>query len=223
MPDQPKILTATEAVAAAVQSPAIPTPITDPLTIESVQRDLRDKGYVELNEIDGKLEGLTKDAILSFRGRNNLPLVPVIDDQFLAALEAAPKKEQPLRVQVATVEDLKPRVEAVKVAAEAESKAWWQKIGSAIVGTPSVLLGILIAAIDHIDEAVTAIQPIKSLFYDLPIGIGWWLLGFGLIAGLFGYQAYRIEKLSKLAKDSMVEGYREGTVKNDAKPNGVMP
>lgn len=223
MADEPKILTANEAVAAAITSPDIPTPITDVGTIKYAQSALRDLGYVELNEIDGKLEGLTKDAILSFRARNNLPLVPCIDSQFLMTLEAAPKKEQPERVQAATVEDLKPRVEAVKVTEQTKFAAWWQKLWSGLIATPSILIGIAIAGVEHIDEAVTAFQPLRSLFSDLPIGFGWWLLGFGGVAAVFGYQAYRIEQLSKKTEQSLVTGYREGTVKNDATPNGVKP
>ena len=59
------------------------------LSVEAVQRRLKDLGYHEVGNIDGICGPRTSAAILAFRNDNSLPLVPIIDVALSEALEAA--------------------------------------------------------------------------------------------------------------------------------------
>jgi uncharacterized protein (TIGR02594 family) len=61
------------------------------LPVETVQRRLKDLGYHEVGQIDGKMGPRTHAAILAFRHENNLDLSPNID----AALSQALTKASP--------------------------------------------------------------------------------------------------------------------------------
>ena len=59
------------------------------LSVEAVQRRLKDLGYHEVGTIDGIVGPRTSAAILAFRNDNSLPLIPIIDLALTKALEAA--------------------------------------------------------------------------------------------------------------------------------------
>jgi hypothetical protein len=50
---------------------------------------LRDLGYHEVGTLDGVMGSRTRGAVLAFRADHGLPLDPVIDAAFVAALETA--------------------------------------------------------------------------------------------------------------------------------------
>jgi hypothetical protein len=189
---------------------------TDKEIVAAVQRALLAKGYPDVGATDGVLGDMTKDEILAFRQRNNLPLVPIIDDALLKVLEVAPPKAPSLSQIEATPEILKEKVEVVALGNEVKEAAWWTKVWAALTGVPTLLLTLLTAIVDNLDEATAAIQPLRSFFFDASNIPGWvWLLGITAIAGIFGYQAMTISALSKRLEQSAVEGYQKGTIKND--------
>jgi uncharacterized protein (TIGR02594 family) len=59
------------------------------LPVETVQRRLKDLGYHEVGQIDGKMGPRTHAAILAFRHDNNLDLSPNIDGALTEALTKA--------------------------------------------------------------------------------------------------------------------------------------
>jgi uncharacterized protein (TIGR02594 family) len=68
------------------------------LSVEAVQRRLKDLGYHEVGQIDGAIGPRTRAAILAFRHDNDLALVPIIDVALTEALEtAAPREIAPER------------------------------------------------------------------------------------------------------------------------------
>ena len=68
------------------------------LSVEAVQRRLKDLGYHEVGQIDGTIGPRTRAAILAFRHDNSLPLTPIIDVALTEALEnAAPREIAPKR------------------------------------------------------------------------------------------------------------------------------
>ena len=68
------------------------------LSVEAVQRRLKDLGYHEVGNIDGIAGPRTNAAILAFRHDNDLALVPIIDVALTEALEgAAPRAIVPER------------------------------------------------------------------------------------------------------------------------------
>jgi uncharacterized protein (TIGR02594 family) len=63
------------------------------LSVEAVQRQLKDLGYHEVGQIDGKIGPRTRAAILAFRQDNDLALVPIIDVALTEALDRASPRE----------------------------------------------------------------------------------------------------------------------------------
>lgn len=63
------------------------------LSVESVQRRLKELGYQEVGQIDGKIGPRTQAAILAFRQDNSLPLVPILDVALTTTLETASPRE----------------------------------------------------------------------------------------------------------------------------------
>lgn len=63
------------------------------LSVEAVQRRLKDLGYHEVGQIDGKVGPRTRAAILAFRQDNDLALVPIIDVALTEALDRASPRE----------------------------------------------------------------------------------------------------------------------------------
>ena len=59
------------------------------MSVEAVQRRLKDLGYHEVGQIDGKIGPRTRAAILAFRNDNDLALVPIIDVALTDTLAAA--------------------------------------------------------------------------------------------------------------------------------------
>ena len=75
------------------------------LSVEAVQRRLKDLGYHEVGQIDGTIGPRTRAAILAFRHDNSLPLTPIIDVALTEALEnAAPREIAPKRAAGAPAE-----------------------------------------------------------------------------------------------------------------------
>ena len=75
------------------------------MSVEAVQRRLKDLGYHEVGQIDGKIGPRTRAAILAFRQDNDLALVPIIDVALTDALEdATPREITPDRASGAPTE-----------------------------------------------------------------------------------------------------------------------
>lgn len=207
--------TVTVVVPTAQEAEAIaPENFTDKETVMRVQKALLAKGYVDIGEANGELGQKTKDVILSFRARNDLPLLPVIDSQFIAILENAPQKQVPVEQATATKAEVAQKVEVVAVTQKIINQSWWAKAWAFVAGVPPIFIGLISVIIDNLDEAYNAISPLRLLVGD-SFSIWIWLGVTIVVAGIMGYQAMMISKLSKQIEEKAVEGYRQGTIKND--------
>ena len=75
------------------------------MSVEEVQGRLKELGYHEVGQIDGKIGPRTRAAILAFRQDNDLALVPIIDVALTEALEnTAPREIAPERASGAPAE-----------------------------------------------------------------------------------------------------------------------
>jgi uncharacterized protein (TIGR02594 family) len=63
------------------------------LSVAAVQRRLKDLGYHEVGQVDGKVGPRTRAAILAFRHDNDLALVPIIDIALTEALDRASPRD----------------------------------------------------------------------------------------------------------------------------------
>jgi uncharacterized protein (TIGR02594 family) len=70
------------------------------LAVDAVQKRLKDLGYHEVGQIDGKMGPRTHAAILAFKNDNNLDLFPNIDGALAEALTKA--RPRPVAIERAT-------------------------------------------------------------------------------------------------------------------------
>lgn len=159
--------------------------------IESVQRLLRDKGFPEVGEVDGKIGNRTRTAIESFQSYAKLPKTGAISDELIAALVKYPgRPEDPSRA-AATAKDLKGN-EPV------DNAQTVKQVGVAVTGASG--LGALVEGLD-LDGWLDGATKFKSLS-DAVFSISPWLLGLaaGCAAIYFGSKIVRAQ----------VRAYREG-------------
>jgi hypothetical protein len=192
----PVILTAAQAVAAMPGA----NYTNDPETVAFVQRRLIALGYVDVGGIDGNAGQVTQDTILSFRARNDLPLVPVIDNDFMMALAVALPKQIPVEQANASVQLVSERVEVVRT-------NWWAKIWARLQLWVSLLITVFSAIFDHLGEASDKLVTVRAFLYDVPVWV--WPLLAAIVAYLISRSAANVET-------GIVTSYRQGTVKNDA-------
>lgn len=159
-------------------------PAPDPDVVVQVQTRLRDLGYYDAGAVDGQLvpKGRTEAAILAFRHEHDLPLVPGIDDDLLAALaRAEPRQVSEIR-QEATAKDLREQGSET-IAITDQAKGWAGKLfGSG--GTLSVA-GVLA----WITDKATAVTGAKDAIGGLgipPAAIAWLLAAVVVLALLAG-------------------------------------
>lgn len=63
------------------------------MSVEAVQRRLKELGYHEVGQLDGQMGPRTRAALLAFRDDHDLPRIPVIDVALTEALETASPRE----------------------------------------------------------------------------------------------------------------------------------
>lgn len=159
--------------APAEQRPAPAEAITDKATIEQVQARLKELGYTEVGDVDGRLGDLTETAILAFRKNAGLPLVPYIDTAMLLALMSAkPRELAPARTEAKPAE-VREQVPEAKA-------AWWNQIWAWVLGVPSALGFVGSGVVDNLDGARGFLEPIKQFAGDIPPWV--WFLAVGGVA-----------------------------------------
>ncbi|WP_441268668.1 peptidoglycan-binding protein [Bradyrhizobium sp. 215_C5_N1_1] len=120
-------------------------PAPDPDLVVHVQTRLRELGYYDTGAVDGQLvpKGRTEAAILAFRHEHDLPLVPGIDDDLLAAMaRAEPRRVSEIRSN-ATATDLREQGSET-IAITDQVKGWGGKLfgGSSTLGVGGLLAWI---------------------------------------------------------------------------------
>lgn len=157
----------------------------DPDVVVQVQARLRELGYYDTGAVDGQLvpKGRTEAAILSFRHEHDLPLVPGIDDDLLAALaRAEPRKVAEVRAN-ATTQDLREQgVETISITDQV--KRW---AGSLFGTGGSLSVAGLLAWITDKASAVSGAKDAVGGLGIPPLAIAWLLaavLVLAIVAGL---------------------------------------
>lgn len=147
--------------------------ITDTATVMQVQNRLKELGYTEVGEADGKVGKMTKTAILAFRNENDMPLVDYIDQAMrIALLDAKPRNLAPARA------DAKP-AEVREQVPEAKA-AWWTQMGAWVLGIPAAIGTAVSGVLDNLDGSRGYLEPIKNFAGDIPPWV--WFLAVGGIA-----------------------------------------
>lgn len=128
------------------------------MSVEAVQRRLKELGYHEVGQIDGKIGPRTRSAILAFRQDNDLALVPIIDVALTDAVTVA--RPRPVAIKRATGQ---PQDSRIVSAANAQ-------IGLGIVGAAGSLGSQLAPALVEAEQA----RDVAGRMFAL-IGLEGWL------------------------------------------------
>lgn len=172
-------------------------PAPDPDLVVQVQTRLRELGYYDTGAVDGQLvpKGRTEAAILAFRHEHDLPLVPGIDDDLLAAMaRAEPRQISEIRSN-ATATDLRQQGSET-IAITDQVKGW---AGKLFGGSSTLGLGGLLA---WITDKATAFSGAKDAVGGLgipPAAIAWLLAAvvvLAIVAGLgvlIWFVAHKVE------------------------------
>ena len=160
-------------------------------SVEEVQGRLKELGYHEVGQIDGKIGPRTRAAILAFRHDNDLALVPTIDVALTDALTTA--HPRPVAIERATGQ---PQDSRIVSAANAH-------IGLGIVGAAGSIGSQIAPALMEVEQAremAGRVFTLIGLENALSISLPW--IGAAVFIGLVIY-ALR-------AKAARIEDHRTG-------------
>jgi predicted chitinase len=172
-------------------------------TVRRVQSQLWDLGYTEVGsrdtktgDFDGRIGKMTRTAILAFRNENDLPVNDIIDDDLIAALGTAPKRELAKARSEATTKQIAEQVPEVK--ANLISRAWTWFLGGGTVGAAGL------AGAGEADPDQRGIfKTILRFMQDIP-PYGWALLAVAIV----GVLIYQNHKALKASKEAFQDGSR---------------
>lgn len=175
-----------------VTTPSLPASVSNKELIRKVQELLREKGYPEVGNVDGKFGDRTRNAILAFQADNNLEITGVVSDALLVALLSAPARKNSPERESATEADLKD-AKSVKLG------DWIKKIGVGLIASSG--LGGIMDGTASFDDLTSRVTGARDLVGALG-GFAPWIIGVGVgtIILYFGTQIVR----------EQVEAYRAG-------------
>lgn len=175
-----------------VATPSAPVALDDPELVAKVQSLLREKGYPEVGNVDGKFGDRTRNAILAFQADNNLIITGRITQNLLVALLKAPVRQNSIERETATQADLKD-AKSVKLG------DWIKKIGLGLIASSG--LGGVMDGSASFDDLTSSVTSARGLLTALG-SVAPWLIGAGVGAVIlyFGSQIIR----------EQVEAYRAG-------------
>jgi uncharacterized protein (TIGR02594 family) len=181
------------AVKAGAKAGADAAPVKAPqrIDIKAVQQGLKDLGYFEVGNIDGKYGPRTRAAVLAFRADNGLPLSPDISAELVAALKTAPPR--PISPERA---EGKPQGSRIVRSANVQ-------IVTGVIGGAAAVASNVAPAIEQAEKANGLVTKLFQLLrLDVLLGPGLpWVLG-GICAVVVLYAV-----ITKMAR---VEDYRTG-------------
>jgi predicted chitinase len=162
--------------------------------IEFVQRRLREIGYFEVGEVDGKFGSRTRGALLAFKADHGLPLTADIDDKTKLRLLHAGQRPVSYAREHATASDLEDKSETVAKAQETKRASFWTLITTA---AGAVISGVS----SFLGDAAGQIAPVRDFIPDIPAWV--WFATVAIIA--FG-----LWRASGGIVDRVVADYRQG-------------
>lgn len=172
-----------------------PAPATD---IETIQRRLKERGYHNVGNIDGKWGGATAGAIAAFKNDRHMTGEPVIDDALKAELDSAEAEDWTRPIAKAraeaTPEQLAPKLPEVAAAKDA---GWWAKVQAWGAGIGATIWGVG----DYIREGVDKITPVREFLPDISMGV--------LVAAVLGV-SFLIYRKTRSAEQASTHAYNEG-------------
>ena len=161
------------------------------LSVNAVQRRLKDLGYHEVGSIDGIIGPRTRAAILAFRDDHALPLVPSIDVALEEALAVAPRRTvEPERASGV------PENSRIVTAANAQ-------IGLGVLGAAGSLTSQIAPALSEAEQArdtAFRIFALAGIEEWLAVALPW--IGMAMFVGVILY--------ALKARSARIEDHRTG-------------
>lgn len=142
--------------------------------VRALQQRLRDLGYSEVGRVDGLWGPRTIAGVSAFQAASGLPVTGVLDKTTAAALTTAPRR--PVGDSRATTTAATMRQHGDVVA----KSTWWAKLWAAILGGPSLAVGVA----QETGTASGYIATAKSLLADVP-DIVWLAALVGVAAAIY--------------------------------------
>lgn len=187
-----KLKKAAGRVAAPVATSAV---VSSKEELRGIQTKLKELGYHEVGDPDGRWGDKTQTAVLAFRAENDLELLPTIDDKFKAALWTATPRRVGEKRATAKLTDLKGIAPGATEMALLKKVAGFFGVGSFFVsGTLST---------DDVTGVTAKINAVKELMAILPSPLTIFALGVG---------AFGLYWLATRVGGKIVSAYREGRV-----------
>lgn len=149
--------------------------------VRALQQRLRDLGYSEVGRVDGLWGPRTIAGLSAFQAASGLPVTGTLDKTTAAALTTAPRR--PVGDSRATTTAATMRQHGDVVA----KSTWWAKLWAAILGGPSLAVGVA----QETGTASGYIATAKSLLADVPDIV--WLGALVAVAAAIYLTAQRAE------------------------------
>jgi predicted chitinase len=166
----------------ADDEPALGEPVPED-TIRRAQELLRELGYVEVGEPDGRFGKRTRNALNAFKADHGLPLELSLDprrnltDEALAALAKGEAREEAPERAEATANDLAPKSQTV-------ARGLRARFVAAIGAAWSFVLAAFWGAVDFFGDAWEKIEPVRYAVASVPIW-AWFGLAGAIALGLW--------------------------------------
>lgn len=170
--------------------PAAPaTVVPAKVEVERLQASLKNLGYFEVGEIDGKIGTKTRGALLAFKNDNGLPLNDQINDEtWIAIAKAKPRPAPAGRADAKTAPSLAAKTaSATKVVGTAAIVVGATETALEPVGGISGAINQLSGAADTLKSLTGLVAPIRDLFNAL---VDNWMVAL-LVAGVGLYAVGR--------------------------------
>lgn len=173
---------------------AVPPTFTDAATVKAVQSRLRDLGYTEVGNVDGKMGQMTRAAILVFRDDQGMALEPVIDQALLDTLKAAPHRSLAKERGEASPKKVREQVPEVR-------SNFITKIVSMISGFFAAVAAAINGIMENFSEARGYIDPVMAYLSSIP---GWVFL---LVIAAIALALYLVARKGETAG---IDAYQQG-------------
>jgi len=136
------------------------TPARDEL-VAAVQQALRDKGYVMVGRVDGRLGKDTRMAISAYQRENGLPDTGEATGELLAAILAGPMREVAEERAKASPKEIREQVPEVR-------STWLGQVWAVILGALGVLWTVIKGVLENLPGAQEIVQPALHVLGDVP-------------------------------------------------------
>lgn len=169
--------------------------LTDEATVTTVQRKLRDLGWYEVGDCDGKIGERTRGGIKLAQEANGLTPDGRITKTFLDAMATFPPRSVAVTRANATAAELAPKVEGIAVTRKAKFKS---AVEAWFYGALAAISAAWAAFKEHVGGTA---RDLITWVSDMP-GYAWFLIIFGFAIAGYAW--------SKRGEEIQTEDYNKG-------------